>query len=41
VISSLEGTTLGVWISRGEEKIQLIGKLYCAVVTGYPANPNG
>lgn len=47
MLSSLEGTTLGVWISHGEGKFNLpMGKdAYDIVATygyeGYPANPNG
>lgn len=47
MLSSLEGATLGVWISHGEGKFQLpysedqyniVGKY---AFEGYPANPNG
>ncbi|HCS21401.1 MAG TPA: phosphoribosylformylglycinamidine synthase, partial [Bacteroidetes bacterium] len=47
MLSSLEGTTLGVWISHGEGKFklpytedqyQIVGKYG---YEGYPANPNG
>jgi phosphoribosylformylglycinamidine synthase len=47
MLSSLEGTTLGVWVSHGEGKFQLpysedqyniVGKYG---YEGYPANPNG
>ncbi|MHB1278457.1 MAG: phosphoribosylformylglycinamidine synthase [Bacteroidia bacterium] len=47
MLSSLEGTTLGVWISNGEGKFklpytedqyQIVGKYG---YEGYPANPNG
>ena len=47
MLSSLEGTTLGVWISHGEGKFSLPQeeKQYGIVATygyeGYPANPNG
>ena len=47
MLSTLEGTTLGVWISHGEgkfklpyaeEKYNIVGKY---AYEGYPANPNG
>ncbi|MCG2612129.1 phosphoribosylformylglycinamidine synthase [Flavobacterium sp. SM15] len=47
MLSSLEGTTLGVWVSHGEgkfnlpyseEKYNIVGKYG---YEGYPANPNG
>ena len=47
MLSSLEGSTLGVWISHGEGRFDLpysedhydiVGKY---AYTGYPANPNG
>jgi len=47
MLSHLEGTTLGVWISHGEGKfsLPLPEKDYAIVAkygyTGYPANPNG
>jgi len=47
MLSSLEGTTLGVWISHGEGKFRLPQeeKQYGIVAKygyeGYPANPNG
>lgn len=47
MLSTLEGTTLGVWISHGEGKFQLpmSEENYDIVAkyaySGYPANPNG
>ena len=47
MLSSLEGTTLGVWISHGEGKFSLpLGEDQYDIVAkygheGYPANPNG
>lgn len=47
MFSSLEGATLGVWISHGEGKFQLPGKesQYNIIAkygySDYPANPNG
>jgi len=47
MLGSLEGTTLGVWISHGEGKFQLEGEKnqYEIAATyayeGYPSNPNG
>ena len=47
LLSSLEGLTIGVWISHGEgkfklpyeeEKYNIVGKY---AYEGYPANPNG
>ena len=47
MLSSLEGSTLGVWISHGEGKFklpqeeknyQIVGKY---AYSAYPANPNG
>jgi phosphoribosylformylglycinamidine synthase len=47
MLSNLEGSTLGVWISHGEGKFNLPHAIdqYQQVATygyeGYPANPNG
>lgn len=47
MLSSLEGTTLGVWISHGEGKFSLpLSEEHYDIVAkygyeGYPANPNG
>ena len=47
MLSSLVGTTLGVWISHGEGKFQLPMEQDAYHVVGtygyedYPANPNG
>ncbi len=47
MLSSLEGTTLGVWISHGEGKFNLpLSEDQYSIVAkygyeGYPANPNG
>ncbi|RYZ80197.1 MAG: phosphoribosylformylglycinamidine synthase, partial [Proteobacteria bacterium] len=47
MLSTLEGTTLGVWISHGEGKFELplsednYGIVAKYAYNGYPANPNG